>query len=130
MKCDERPGGCLKCERLQIQCPGYDQYVRDRTRAVDEIYQNAGVSKRVIGACRECYASKSRCTKEKPQCARCQKKGVACHYNNTYRGRNATAEPEVEVKTSESANGGSSYGPSPGSNEDPNPLMWYVTWLA
>ncbi|KAJ5506981.1 hypothetical protein N7453_005938 [Penicillium expansum] len=38
-------------------------------------------------SCKSCSASKIKCTKEKPQCMRCAKRGMACEYLESKRAR-------------------------------------------
>lgn len=86
MKCDERSGICLNCERLHLECQRPDGTkiapVADATSQIDLSLGEVGVKrKRTFRSCAQCRASKARCSGQKPECARCRQRQVACVYD-------------------------------------------------
>ncbi|KAH7556751.1 hypothetical protein BM1_06185 [Bipolaris maydis] len=54
---------------------------------------------RLRDSCQSCAASKTKCSKDKPQCARCAKRGTKCEYLVTQRtGRKALARRDSDAK--------------------------------
>ncbi|KAH8884094.1 hypothetical protein GQ53DRAFT_662530, partial [Thozetella sp. PMI_491] len=85
VKCDETPSGCVKCQKLGLQCPGLNLQQTLTQSEIDRIvhraYQEAGRAKRPThGSCHHCRAAKARCSQTKPSCARCQQKNLHCAY--------------------------------------------------
>jgi hypothetical protein len=80
VKCDERPNGCLNCERLELTCVqhGSDPPLESPTtpRAITGIKR-----KRTFRVCIPCRQSKIKCTGERPVCSRCRQKSIACAYD-------------------------------------------------
>lgn len=84
VKCDERPGGCLNCERLQLNCvqptaEGAGSSVKeqaDHARALTGIKR-----KRTFRVCVPCRQSKIRCSGERPSCSRCRQRATTCVYD-------------------------------------------------
>jgi hypothetical protein len=80
VKCDERPNGCLNCERLELTCVqhGSDPPLESPTtpRAITGIKR-----KRTFRVCIPCRQSKIKCTGERPFCSRCRQKSIACAYD-------------------------------------------------
>nr|QHD56305.1 Zn(II)Cys5 transcription factor [Curvularia sp. IFB-Z10] len=59
---------------------------------------------RLRDSCQSCAASKTRCSKEKPQCARCAKRGTKCEYLVTQRtGRKALSQRDSDSKDNNDA---------------------------
>ncbi|KAI5777352.1 hypothetical protein EDC01DRAFT_405805 [Geopyxis carbonaria] len=88
VKCDERPGGCTNCQRLEVPCPGYTAAppAEHTEEMVEAIFAKAGRKRRrMLGSCKECRVTKSRCSGERPACERCLKKNARCEYENTTR---------------------------------------------
>ncbi|KAL2825126.1 fungal-specific transcription factor domain-containing protein [Aspergillus pseudoustus] len=73
VKCDERPNGCSNCDRLQLDCSGYGQSISrpasSRPRAT-----------RTFRSCTECRVGRTKCSGERPVCARCRDRGTDCRY--------------------------------------------------
>jgi hypothetical protein len=81
VKCDERPNGCLNCERLQLDClqNGVATGVKRPAASVDTI---TGIKrKRTFRSCVPCRDSKVKCSGERPNCARCQQRRTTCVYD-------------------------------------------------
>ncbi|EUC46539.1 hypothetical protein COCMIDRAFT_25491 [Bipolaris oryzae ATCC 44560] len=54
---------------------------------------------RLRDSCQSCAASKTKCSKDKPQCARCAKRGTKCEYLVTQRtGRKALVRRDSDAK--------------------------------
>lgn len=82
MKCDERPGGCSNCERLQLKCPGNEL---EQLVSVEELKlpPQAGAKRnKTYRSCGQCRASKTRCSGERPICSRCKRKKQDCSYDS------------------------------------------------
>lgn len=82
VKCDERPGGCANCERLQLKCPGNDL---EQLPSVDELKlppQAGGKRNKTYRSCGQCRASKTRCSGDRPVCLRCKRKNQNCVYDS------------------------------------------------
>ncbi|KAL7810209.1 hypothetical protein V8C44DRAFT_332577 [Trichoderma aethiopicum] len=93
VRCDRNSPTCHNCNRLGVKCPGYSDLPvlsqKDGSRqrvqdSVDTIYRTSGVEKRKVGSCDECRRTKSRCSRSRPVCKRCMKKGFTCRYNPKY----------------------------------------------
>lgn len=93
VRCDRNSPTCRNCDRLGVKCPGYSDIPvlsqKDGSRqriqdSVDTIYRASGVEKRKVGSCDECRRTKSRCSRSRPVCRRCMKKGFICKYNPKY----------------------------------------------
>lgn len=88
MKCDERPGICLNCERLHLECQRADG---TKAASVEQSTssQSPGISlgdvgvkrKRTFRSCAQCRSAKARCSGQKPSCARCIQRSVDCVYD-------------------------------------------------
>ncbi|KAF2440104.1 hypothetical protein P171DRAFT_457819 [Karstenula rhodostoma CBS 690.94] len=80
VKCDERPNGCLNCERLQLTCVQHSSDQPSESlitpRAITGIKR-----KRTFRVCIPCRQSKIKCTGERPICSRCKQKSLACAYD-------------------------------------------------
>lgn len=95
MKCDQQPGSCGNCQRLSIKCPGYVVHPpEDRQAIVDSALQNVTRQKRGLGSCTKCRSLKIRCSRHKPQCKRCQQRGIDCVYLSKRRHAQATSPVE------------------------------------
>ncbi|KAI6383636.1 hypothetical protein MCOR25_000087 [Pyricularia grisea] len=90
VKCDEYPGGCKNCERLDLICPNSNPYL-DTSRAgsaSDDGNNLAPTSRTQTGirrsrtyrSCGACRGSKSRCSGDRPICERCRQRGMECVY--------------------------------------------------
>lgn len=103
VRCDRSLPSCGNCDRLGVQCPGYDDDNENVSRgqlmrSVQAIYNASGVEKRRFGSCEECRTTKNRCTKTRPSCRRCASRGLQCIYlSPVQRGlENAPASPLTE----------------------------------
>jgi len=92
VKCDERPGICLNCERLHLECQKVDGTSATPTKpedirapqVLDSLLGEDGVKrkrKRTFRSCAQCRASKARCSGGRPTCARCIQRAVTCVYD-------------------------------------------------
>ncbi|TLS29355.1 hypothetical protein PpBr36_01555 [Pyricularia pennisetigena] len=90
VKCDEYPGGCKNCERLDLICPNSNLYP-DISRAgsasddgnslVATSRTQTGIKRsRTYRSCGACRGSKSRCSGDRPICERCRQRGMECVY--------------------------------------------------
>lgn len=86
MKCDERPEGCLNCERLQIPCLRPVAASRSAPVAVSATRPDAPNDKfhrhRTFRSCNSCRLAKVRCSGERPECERCSRRKVSCEYGD------------------------------------------------
>lgn len=82
VKCDERPNGCLNCERLQLDCVqngGVSAAARRSNTAYEPV---VGIKrKRTFRSCVPCRDSKVKCSGERPTCTRCQQRRTTCVYD-------------------------------------------------
>lgn len=93
VKCDERAGICLNCERLHLECQRADGTQAAPTPAEQPKSSQSpafslgdvGVKrKRTFRSCVNCRASKARCSGQKPSCARCIQRSVDCVYEEDF----------------------------------------------
>ena len=87
VRCDERPGVCLNCEKLGLPCAGAGPS-SERSQPLAKPSSGgtvtAGVKrKRTFRSCIGCRASKTRCSGDRPVCRRCQEKSVQCNYEDS-----------------------------------------------
>ncbi|KAH9209569.1 fungal-specific transcription factor domain-containing protein [Leptodontidium sp. 2 PMI_412] len=89
VKCDERPGTCLNCDRLSISCSGYGSQTGSRrlqspghTQAPNGLTKAGTARRRIHSSCGACRSSKTRCSGEKPRCLRCIRKDLDCLYKS------------------------------------------------
>ncbi|KAL2833694.1 hypothetical protein BDW59DRAFT_168788 [Aspergillus cavernicola] len=75
VKCDERPGGCANCERLQLECSGYGRSTTRHSIARSR-------AKRTYRSCAECRSGRAKCSGERPACSRCRGKRIECQYGD------------------------------------------------
>ncbi|RPB05635.1 hypothetical protein L873DRAFT_524812 [Choiromyces venosus 120613-1] len=97
VKCDERPGACSNCQKLDIDCPGYSPLNSSEApeETVSAIFARAGRKRRrMVGSCVDCRASKSKCSSDRPTCERCVKRGITCEYDETLRGLSRSQSPK------------------------------------
>lgn len=141
MKCDERPNGCLNCERLQLNCvqhPANGTSTAEQTEAPRSI---TGIKrKRTFRVCVPCRQSKIKCSGERPACSKCSQRSMACIYDSE-----STVEPAWvrNVSTQQSPldrdpstespsihsfhyEGGLSASPAPQPGNCPPSLAWYA----
>lgn len=113
VKCDERPGVCLNCERLHLECQRADGSKAAPPAAVSEQLKSSqspgtplgdvGVKrKRTFRSCVHCRASKARCSGQKPSCTRCIQRNVACVYDedSAPQWTRVVQQPDVPTDTS------------------------------
>lgn len=87
VKCDETPGGCNNCSRLNLPCPNSPAYHHALQQQRDpegneSLPTQAGLRRsRTYRSCRGCRTSKSRCSGERPTCLRCRQRGLECAYD-------------------------------------------------
>ncbi|KAF2166249.1 hypothetical protein M409DRAFT_66731 [Zasmidium cellare ATCC 36951] len=92
VRCDERRPQCFNCERLGLVCapPGRGSSGDPTTIPSPALQQSesngfhgAGTKrKRTYRSCVECRTSKTRCSGQKPTCARCHEKSLSCTYED------------------------------------------------
>ena len=82
VRCDERTGVCLNCERLGLPCaPSTEQNPTPPRRP--EVASTSGFKrKRTFRSCAGCRASKTRCSGDKPICVRCRERDLSCDYED------------------------------------------------
>lgn len=101
VKCDERPGGCHNCARLNLPCPNSPEYhgVLQAGEAEGQYLRTqAGLRRtRTYRSCRGCRTSKSRCSGERPVCSRCHGRKIVCCYD----GKQAPAWMEAASREAE-----------------------------
>ncbi|KAM0810856.1 hypothetical protein AB5N19_11209 [Seiridium cardinale] len=82
VKCDERPGGCLNCARLNLSCPNARDHAQTNDLSDDAAQTQAGLKRlRTFRSCQACRSSKTRCSGDRPTCARCQQRDAECVYD-------------------------------------------------
>lgn len=82
VRCDERAGVCLNCERLGLPCaPSTDQQPTP-PRAAEAVATSGLKRKRTFRSCAGCRASKTRCSGDKPICVRCRERDLSCDYED------------------------------------------------
>ncbi|KAG9249616.1 uncharacterized protein F5Z01DRAFT_473842 [Emericellopsis atlantica] len=77
VKCDERPSGCLNCEKLHLECT-YSRPTGQPTRSQ--------TGRRTYRSCNACRAARCKCSGDRPLCARCQETDLPCSYADTGAG--------------------------------------------
>lgn len=104
VKCDETPGGCNNCSRLNLPCPNSPAYhhalqqQRIDPEGSELLQTQAGLRRsRTYRSCRGCRTSKSRCSGERPTCLRCRQRGFECAYD----GKQAPAWLEAASREAE-----------------------------
>lgn len=113
VKCDEYPGGCKNCERLDLICPNSNPYL-DTSRAgsasddgnnlVPTSRTQTGIRRsRTYRSCGACRGSKSRCSGDRPVCERCRQRGMEC----VYEGKQVPDWVELSSKIRSSKRSGS-----------------------
>lgn len=82
VKCDRRPGGCLQCERLMVDCiaANGDVYTLGN-QARQSLTERPPKRKRAYRSCNRCRISKLKCCGQQP-CERCSKRSLACVYDS------------------------------------------------
>lgn len=90
VKCDRTLPTCRACNRLRLRCPGYGSpeahLSQDELQSsVSGIFRASGVEKRRVGSCEACHKSKTRCSKTRPTCLRCQQRRIPCIYPDKYK---------------------------------------------
>ncbi|KAF3764234.1 hypothetical protein M406DRAFT_260426, partial [Cryphonectria parasitica EP155] len=111
VKCDERPGGCYNCARLNLPCPNSAAYHNALLKGEAEgeyLRTQAGLRRsRTYRSCRGCRSSKSRCSGERPTCLRCRQRDIQCCYD----GKEAPAwlEPDLAATTTTESSSSSSW---------------------
>ncbi|VUC24396.1 unnamed protein product [Clonostachys rosea] len=73
VKCDERPNGCANCEKLHLECSGYQ-------RASNPV---KGGGKRTYRSCNNCRLARCKCSGDRPVCVACRENNLQCSYENT-----------------------------------------------
>lgn len=82
VKCDERPNGCLNCERLQLDCVQNGGVSAAAKRPNSGYEPVVGIKrKRTFRSCIPCRDSKVKCSGERPTCTRCQQRRTTCIYD-------------------------------------------------
>lgn len=160
VRCDRASPTCRNCDQLGVRCPGYteasssasthgpstgDRHHPSRQSiqaSLEDIYRASGVEKRRVGSCDECRRSKSRCSRTRPECRRCMRRGFVCSYGakydtlqppSTLESAGARSSPlgVYEESTSISAAGGIVSAFASQSSSPPQPaaceLAWYAT---
>jgi len=120
VKCDESPGACLNCERLNLECKKVDGTSATPTKVEDARASlvsetslgEVGVKrKRTFRSCIQCRASKARCSGGRPACSRCVQRAVPCIYEEDSIPQwtrvvqsVGQSDPQTDASTSESSN--------------------------
>jgi hypothetical protein len=128
VKCDERPNGCANCEKLHLECSGYQ-------RASNPV---RGGGKRTYRSCNNCRLARCKCSGDRPVCVACRENNLQCSYENTPKpsssstpssqrpsGALLTASTPRDSTDDKSPSRRSSILSALSSAED-SPLSWYV----
>lgn len=88
IRCDERPGVCLNCEKLGLPCSGPIVQPTHRAQATttdtSHPLSTGGLKrKRTFRSCTACRATKTRCSGDRPICVRCREKSLQCIYEDS-----------------------------------------------
>jgi len=81
VKCDERPNGCLNCERLQLNCVQNGALTNGVKRSNAALEPLGIKRKRTFRSCVACRDSKVKCSGERPTCTRCAQRMTTCVYD-------------------------------------------------
>lgn len=82
VKCDERPNGCVNCERLQLDCVQNGGVSAAAKRPSTSYEPVVGIKrKRTFRSCIPCRDSKVKCSGERSNCTRCQQRRTSCVYD-------------------------------------------------
>lgn len=118
VKCDERPGICLNCERLHLECqradgskaaPAAAELSKSSSYSPSTPLGEVGIKrKRTFRSCVQCRASKARCSGQKPSCDRCIQRGVDCVYDedSAPQWTRVVQQPDAPTYTSPSVSDG------------------------
>ncbi|OJJ48050.1 hypothetical protein ASPZODRAFT_24917 [Penicilliopsis zonata CBS 506.65] len=78
VKCDEAPGRCRNCERINLECKWPEvQPTTAKARSNNSSRQSRQVS------CCACRIARCRCSRERPACFHCRDRGIVCDYEAT-----------------------------------------------
>ncbi|KAL6407962.1 hypothetical protein AUP68_09005 [Ilyonectria robusta] len=99
VKCDRRPDGCLRCERLDFVC-SYASVdgisPRENDDSPQELTQAGTKRRRASKACTSCRATKAKCSGNYP-CQRCESHGQECLFPIPRTTAQADVTPEALV---------------------------------
>lgn len=92
VRCDERRPQCFNCERLGLICAPTGRASSGEATTIippplqqteSNGFHGSGMKrKRTYRSCVECRTSKTRCSGNKPTCARCHEKSLSCTYED------------------------------------------------
>lgn len=82
VKCDERPNGCANCEKLHLECSGYQR---------QEQASRAHGGKRTYRSCARCRLARIKCSGQRPACAACRENNVLCTFGDNVDSTSATS---------------------------------------
>lgn len=87
IRCDERPGVCLNCEKLGLPCSGpvipSSESGHSSTNTTNTVVTTGLKRKRTFRSCTACRATKTRCSGDRPVCIRCREKSLQCKYEDS-----------------------------------------------
>lgn len=102
VKCDERPGGCDNCSRLNLNC-----IISASSPQVQRGESRTAKVKRTYRSCIACRTAKAKCCGSRPECHRCQQKQTNCVYEDNTQPRWA----DILTRATDSRQGGPSWSP-------------------
>ena len=105
VKCDERPGICMNCSRLGLECsnPSASGEKALPVNPSSGTTQAGTRRKRNAAPCSECRTAKAKCSDIRPPCARCQRLNLRCvypHHPSSSGGSDFAKSPEARAVTS------------------------------
>lgn len=87
IRCDERPGVCLNCEKLGLPCTGpaiaQSESGNSANNTPNAVVPTGLKRKRTFRSCTACRGTKTRCSGDRPICVRCREKGLECNYEDS-----------------------------------------------
>ncbi|KAH7152943.1 hypothetical protein EDB81DRAFT_945868 [Dactylonectria macrodidyma] len=99
VKCDRRPSGCMRCERLDFVC-SYTTVNGVSPPEVNtsshELTQAGTKRRRISHACAACRATKAKCSGDYP-CRRCDSHGLECRFPAPRTTERAATTPEALI---------------------------------
>ncbi|KAG9258833.1 uncharacterized protein F5Z01DRAFT_5101 [Emericellopsis atlantica] len=98
-----RPHACPECDKSFARLDVLRRHVASHAAARMQQASNGDGSPCVPRACRQCAASRVRCTREQPSCRRCDSRSQACVYPPRTRRKSSAATSRARASPNEAA---------------------------